>query len=100
MSWADNYITSLKNGETVKFRPRGNSMQGKIESGQLVTVIPAVHPIPVGSIVLCKVAGNQYLHLVIAVGSDDRYQIGNNKGKINGWCTKDSVYGVVVTIED
>lgn len=27
-------------GETVQFRPRGNSMKGKIESGQLVTVEP------------------------------------------------------------
>ena len=30
MSWADAYIQKLKNGETVKFRPRGGSMVGKI----------------------------------------------------------------------
>ncbi len=100
MSWADAYVQALQKGETVQFRPRGNSMQGKVESGQLVTVAPAVHPLPVGSVVLCKVSGSQYLHLVLAVGSDDRYQIGNNKGHINGWCTRDSVYGVMIAVED
>lgn len=38
MSWATHYIEKLKNDETVQFRPRRNSMKGKIESGQLVTV--------------------------------------------------------------
>jgi hypothetical protein len=40
MSWATSYIESLLAGETVSFRPRGNSMTGIIESGQLVTVAP------------------------------------------------------------
>jgi hypothetical protein len=40
MAWATPYISKLKLGETVSFRPRGNSMQGKIESGQLCTVEP------------------------------------------------------------
>lgn len=100
MSWADTYIASLQAGETVQFRPRGNSMQGKIESGQLVTVAPATHPVAVGSIVLCKVNGSQYLHLVVAVGSDGRYQIGNNKGHVNGWCTAANVFGVVTKVEE
>lgn len=30
MSWAASYIAKLKIGETVSFRPRGNSMQGKL----------------------------------------------------------------------
>ena len=40
MGWATPYIAKLKNGETVFFRPRGHSMKGKIESGQLCTVEP------------------------------------------------------------
>ena len=75
-------------------------MTGRIESGQLVTVLPSANGFSVGDAVLCKVSGNQYLHLVLAVGSDGRYQIGNNKGGINGWCTADSVYGVVTVVED
>ena len=58
MGWASAYIVSLQNGEAVQFRPRGNSMTGKIESGQLCTVEP-VEPatVKVGDIVLCKVTG-------------------------------------------
>ena len=75
-------------------------MAGRIESGQLVTVEPASRGFTVGDVVLCKVSGNQYLHLVLAVGSDGRYQIGNNKGGVNGWCTAENVYGVVTVVED
>ena len=40
MGWASQYIEKLKNNETVSFRPRGHSMKGKIDSGQLCTVAP------------------------------------------------------------
>lgn len=52
MGWASDYINKLKDGESVSFRPRGNSMTGKIESGQLCTVEP-VDPdgVEVGDIV-------------------------------------------------
>jgi hypothetical protein len=40
MGWATDHIARLQAGETVHFRPRGDSMRGKIESGQLCTVEP------------------------------------------------------------
>jgi len=40
MGWATLYIADLKAGLTVKFRPHGNSMRPKVESGQLCTVAP------------------------------------------------------------
>ncbi len=98
MGWADFHIASLKEGKTVQFRPHGNSMAGRVESGQLVTVEPA-GDITVGSVVLCKVNGSQYLHLVSAVGQDGRYQISNNKGHVNGWCVHDNVFGVLTKVE-
>lgn len=99
MGWASSYIERLQNGETVQFRPRGNSMQGKIESGQLCTVDP-VDPatVRVGDIVLCKVNGSQYLHLVKAI-QGKRFQIGNNRGRINGWISANSIYGKCTKIE-
>jgi alpha-ribazole phosphatase len=53
MGWAAHYIAKLKEGGAVQFRPRGASMRGRIESGQLVTVEP-VNPatLGVGDIVL------------------------------------------------
>ncbi len=56
MGWALTYISQLRLGETVRFRPRGHSMKGKIASGQLCTVAPAQNEtLCVGDIVLCKV---------------------------------------------
>ena len=68
MGWATPYIQKLRNGETVSFRPRGHSMKGKIESGQLCTVEPIQDfgALQKGDIVLCKVNGNEYLHLIKA----------------------------------
>ena len=99
MGWATHYIEKLQNGETVEFRPRGGSMKGKVESGQLVTVEPVgERKLKKRDIVLCKVGGAQYLHLIKAI-QGDRYQIGNNLGRINGWIGKNSIYGVCTYVE-
>jgi hypothetical protein len=99
MGWASEYIARLQRGEAVQFRPRGNSMSGRIESGQLCTVQP-VDPasLEIGDIVLCKVNGRQYLHLVKAV-QGNRVQIGNNRGRINGWISRSGIYGRCTRIE-
>ena len=99
MSWATHYIAKLQDGETVSFRPRGNSMVPRIRSGQLCTVEPVdADTLSRGDIVLCKVRGNQYLHLVKAI-RDGRFQIGNNRGHINGWIGPDQIYGRLVSVE-
>jgi hypothetical protein len=75
-------------------------MAGKIESGQLCTVAPVTDAstLAVGDIVLCKVHGTEYLHLVKAV-RDGRFQIGNNRGRINGWIGAHGVYGICIRVE-
>jgi hypothetical protein len=73
-------------------------MKGKIESGQLCTVVPATDELKVGDVVLCKVNGQQYLHLIKAV-QGGRYQIGNNRGRVNGWVSRNSIYGKCVRVE-
>jgi hypothetical protein len=99
MGWATAHIAKLAKGETVGFRPRGNSMAGKIESGQLCTVVPVeAATVAVGDIVLCKVNGKQYLHLVKAI-QGGRFQIGNNRGRINGWIGANAIYGKCVKVE-
>jgi len=62
-------------------------MSGKIDSGQLCTVIPAkTEDLKVGDIVLCKVNGFQYLHLI--------------KGRVNGWVGENGIYGKCVRSSD
>lgn len=99
MGWATHHIERLRNGETVRFRPRGQSMTGRIESGQLCTVEP-IDPasLQVGDIVLCKVQGNEYLHIVKAI-EGDRFQIGNNRGFINGRIGRSGIFGKCVRVE-
>jgi hypothetical protein len=100
MGWAIHYISQLLAGETVKFRPRGHSMKGKIASGQLCTVAPVESGmLCVGDIVLCKINGREYLHLIKAI-SGERYQIGNNRGAVNGWISAGTIYGKCIAIED
>jgi len=101
MGWATPYIAKLKLGEIVSFRPRGHSMKGKIESGQLCTVKPIenIEKLQKGDIVLCKVNGNEYLHLIKAI-QGPRFQIGNNRGRINGWISANSIFGICSRIED
>ena len=101
MGWASSYITKLAAGETVRFRPHGSSMQGKIESGQLVTVEPVkdANTLKPGDIVLCKVRGSEYLHLITAV-RDKQFQISNNKNHVNGWTTARAIYGICTRVED
>jgi hypothetical protein len=97
MGWASRHIERLQAGETVVFRPHGRSMRGRIESGQRCTVAP-VDPatLAVGDVVLCRVNGNELLHLVQAIDGQ-RFLIGNNRGGTNGWTT--AVYGRCVKVE-
>lgn len=99
MGWATLYIALLKKGKPVSFRPKGNSMVPRIHSGQLCTVEP-VDPGTVAQddIVLCKVGSAEYLHLVKAVDGS-RFQIGNNRGHINGWVSAKQIFGKLVKVE-
>jgi hypothetical protein len=99
MGWATGHIAKLKAGEAVSFRPRGNSMAPRIESGQLCTVEPVdVAILRVDDIVLCKINGNEYLHFVKAI-QGQRFQIGNNRGGVNGWIGANGVFGRLVKVE-
>ena len=75
-------------------------MKGKVSSGQLVTVEPLNEKLlKTGDIVLCQVNGSQYLHLIKAI-QGDRFQIGNNIGRINGWISRSAIYGICTSVED
>lgn len=104
MNW-EKHKQDLDEGKTVEFRPKGNSMSPKIESGQLVTVEPIKDytKIKKGDIVFCRVGRNYYVHLV-QVRQEKmggmRFQIGNNRGRTNGWIFEDKVFGKVTKVSD
>ena len=74
-------------------------MTGRIESGQLCTVVP-IDPatLRVGDIVLCRVGPHDYLHLINAI-SGTQFQIANNRGFINGWIDAAAIFGQCVRVE-
>lgn len=100
MGWATPHIAKLEQGETVSFRPRGHSMKGRVESGQLCTVEPIIDPedLKKGDIVLCKVKGSEFLHLIKAI-QGNRFLIGNNVGRTNGWISAGAIFGRCVKVE-
>lgn len=88
-------------GDTVEFRPTGHSMTPLVRGGQLVRVAP-VDPALVepGDIVLARVSGTVYLHLVAAVDRPRRrVLIGNNRGRVNGWTGQERVYGICLAVD-
>ena len=105
MSWATHAIAALGAGQSCQVTPHGNSMRPLVESGATVTLAPyAPGDEPAeNDIVLVKVRGVVYLHLVKALrGKADsrQYQIGNNRGGINGWVSRRAVYGEAVRVEN
>jgi len=99
MNWAQHAIERLQKGETATVTPHGQSMRPKVMSGATVTLEPVsdLKTLQKKDIVLCKVNGNVYLHLVKATRGDS-VLIGNNRGGTNGWTR--TVYGRATHIEN
>ena len=90
-------LDRLLKGETFLTSEKGNSMTPLIMSGQQHRLAPAKwEDVSVGDIVYCKVNGYFYTHLVKAKNNERGCQIGNNKGKINGWTKQ--IFGKVIEV--
>lgn len=87
-------------GRTVTFRPRGGSMAGLVPNGAEVVVAPCYpERLEVGDVVLVRVAGSVYLHKVTATDPAKlRVQIGNTRGRINGWARHCAVAGICLSV--
>ena len=98
MSWAISAVESLKNGETVTIKPAGNSMVPKINSKDVVTIEPVGdRELRKDDIVLAKINGKYYLHLIKGLGKK-KFLIGNNKGHINRWTARKNIFGVATRV--
>lgn len=90
-------------------KPSGNSMTPIIHSKDKILIenrdwvreAYGRYDYRVGDAVYCKVKGRYYVHLIKAIKKDGDslfYQIGNNKGRINGWTNESNVFGVVIEV--
>lgn len=100
-SWASLAIAKLQSNLPTTVQPFGNSMLPLIKSGAMVTLFLFAENLEPqkGDIVLVNVGRTVYLHLIKNIDKD-KFLIGNNRGGINGWVTKDKIYGKVVLVED
>jgi len=74
-------------------------MAGRVPDRSLCTVEPAVNQVlAIDDVVLCRVSGQQYLHLIKAI-QGERYQIGNNRGHVNGWTSRGQIYGRLIAVD-
>ena len=98
MSWAGIAIERLRKGNPAVIKPRGHSMRPKVCDGDTVTVEPCdTLQLEVGDIVLVRVKGRDYLHLIKAIDGK-RFLIGNNRGGTNGWVGPNGIFGKATVI--
>ena len=88
----------LQQGETCIVVGYGNSMTPKLMSGEAVIMEPVNEDtvLEKGDIVLVKVNGKYYCHLISAIRKNS-YQISNNHKHVNGWVSKSKIYGRMVS---
>jgi hypothetical protein len=96
------YKARLAAGENVKRRETGNSMVPKIFSREEIEYEPIAGPedLKEGDVVWCKVKGNHFTHLIKAKrleGEVWRFQIGNNKGGVNGWIGIENIFARAIS---
>lgn len=84
--------SKVRNGATVTFRAEGQSMTPIIRNGHIVVVEPIDTPVKKGDVVLARVNGRWFLHLVTG-NKPGQVQISNNHGHVNGWTSLSNVVG-------
>ena len=100
MGWATFAIEKLQRGEQAQIKPSGHSMTGKVNHKDLVTLAPCdPDKLEVDDIVLVRVHGNVYLHLIKGIQNHERFLIGNNRGKLNGWVGRNAIYRIAIKVE-
>ena len=115
----------LAEGRAVCYQSTGKSMWPLVQSEdactfhpiQAVTAGDGMHGIQkeaselsVGDIVFCRVQESQqyYAHIILVKDewgprggyrNEPKYWIGNIKGRINGWCHREHIFGVLVSVQ-
>ncbi len=129
MNWAHHAILKLQAGEQATINPHGPSMKGYVESGDTVVVAPVPMitctsckgsgaqqerascqtcngagewpDLDENDIVLVKVRGTTYLHLIKRVTGthpNEKYTIANARRHENGDVRLSAIYGVAISV--
>lgn len=97
--WAEVARQALAQGQSVQVRPRGQSMRGRINDGDLVTLAPCrPEELEVGDVVLVRVRGWLLVLHQILDRQEDRFLIGTTAGRADGWTSAAEIFGRVVQV--
>ena len=98
----ENGVTAkhLQDGETCIVVGVGNSMEPLLKSGQPVLMEPVTETTELNKddVVLAKAKGCDYCHKISAMKSNGQIQISNNSGHVNGWVSRNAVFGRMIKI--
>ncbi len=98
--WTDEAREALAQGYAVQVRPRGHSMAGRINDGDLVTLEPCrAEELAVGDVVFVRVRGFLLVLHQILDREPGRFLIGTTAGRADGWVSADEVFGRVTNVE-
>lgn len=98
MGRASATMDRLRQGQVVTLHPRGRSMAGRVNDGDVVAVEPlGARERHVGDVVLVRIHDREELHLVQAI-QGNHYLIGNNPCGINGWVSHRAAAGIATQI--
>lgn len=100
--WKTIAATALGQGESISLCPTGTSMQGILESGTEITLIPAGDiTLHIGDIVLAEIPRKTrsllVLHKIWEI-RDNLFLIGNAAGRFDGWIPRQHILGKVQSL--
>jgi phage repressor protein C with HTH and peptisase S24 domain len=95
-------IKVLEEKGAVVLRCNGNSMRPLIAPKEAIYIRKvAANQLRIGDAVFCRVNGGLQVHKITAIDkANERWQIGNNHGHINGWVSTNAIFGLAVMVED
>ena len=99
MGWATGYIEKLRGGETVSFRPKETRwLVRSNRANSVLWLLCSRIPSESGTSCCAKSTGEN-IPAFDQGDSGTAIQIGNNRGRINGWVTASAIFGSVFELK-
>jgi hypothetical protein len=91
-------LAELALGNDVQLVGKGDSMDPIVKNGETVKITPYNgRLLKTSDIVLVRMNSKFLTHQVLEA-KDDKFLIGNAKGKSDGWVTADAILGIIIQI--
>lgn len=95
-------VEALAEKGEVIIRGAGGSMRPIMDTGDSLYLKKVdSKQLRVGDAVFCRVSGNLFVHKITAIDEpEQRFQISNNSGHVNGWVGSHCIFGLCYRVND